>query len=230
MAYLYRAASMEGAIQLIAASYLRHGFYWFVTGRIPEGKAAESIDSKLIEKYQIDVSEWERRRRKKAGLANAHYLRCGNWFIIMASDGHHKIKLPASQGGEKESLKDARRHSIRLGDYSISYRRAGVQEAGRTADRFCAHVRIEGKTYVQLKAFFESLAPHRTAEALASEFRKLPYARYAPIRRQILILARMVNKMRQPHGFEPVPYSKLGLRRKPVKVYEVTSELAEAAI
>jgi hypothetical protein len=220
MAYRYQAASVEGVIQLIAANYLRHGYYWYVTGRIPDGKSAELIDSKLIEKYQIDVSEWERRRRKKAGLANAHYLRFENWFIILVSDGHHKIKLPSQQGGEKESLRDTRRSPIKLGGYSLSYRRAGVQESGASSSRFCAHVRIEQKTFSQLKAYFESLAVHRTAEKLGSEIRSLPYARYAPIRRQLLTLARAVNNKRKPHGFETVETSMLGLRRKPVKVYQ----------
>ncbi|MDZ4849706.1 MAG: hypothetical protein SGI77_10455 [Pirellulaceae bacterium] len=95
-----------------------------------------------------------------------------------------------------------------------------MQESGRASSRFCAHVRIENKTYVQLKEYFESLAPHRSAENLGAEFRSLPYARYAPIRRQLLILARMVNKHRKPHGFEPIQTSMLGLRRTPVKVYE----------
>lgn len=220
MAYQYKAASIEGAIQLIAASYLRHGYYWYVTGDIPEGKPADAIDAKLLSKYQIDVSEWERRRRKKAGLANAHYLRFKNWFIILVSDGHHKMKQPAGQGGEKESIRDARRYPIKLGGYSISYRRAGIQESGRKCERFCAHVRIESKKYAQLKATFESLATHRTAENLSHEFKNLPFARYAPIRRQLLVLARMVNNKRKPHGFEPIAYSSLGLRRTPVKVYE----------
>lgn len=230
MAYQYKVTSIEGAIQLIAASYLRHGFYWYVTGCIPEGKRADVIDAKLLEKYQIDVSEWERRRRKKAGLANVHYLRVNNWFIILVSDGHHKIKQPSRDGGEKESIRDARRCPIKIGGYSVSYRRAGVQETGERGEKFCAHVRIDSEKYAQLKAYFTSLATHRTAENLSHEFKTLPFARYAPIRRQLLDLARMVNNKRKPHGFDPISYSSLGLRRTPVKVYLDAERDVEAAV
>ncbi len=219
MAYQYKAASIEGAIQLIAASYLRHGYYWYVTGCIPEGKPADAIDAKLLSKYQIDVSEWERRRRKKAGLANAHYLRFKNWFIILVSDGHHKMKQPSGQGGEKESIRDARRYPIKLGGYSISYRRNGVASTGEEPVKWRAHVRIDGKSYTTLKAHFESIAVHRSCENLAQEFAAIPYARYAPIRRQLLNLLRLVNQRRKQHAFEPLPYTVLNLRRSPVKVY-----------
>ena len=38
MAYRCKAATPESVVQLIAASYLRHGYYWYVTGTIPDGK------------------------------------------------------------------------------------------------------------------------------------------------------------------------------------------------
>lgn len=219
MSYRCCAASIEGAVQLIAANYLRHGFYWYVTGCIPQGKNPQQIDTKLLNKYEIDVSAWERARRRKAGLANAHYLRCGEWFIIMVSEGHHKIKQPSANGGERESLRDCRRQPIRLFDYTISYRRANTDSEAANG-RWHAHVRIEPKRYRQLKAYFGQLAVHRTKEHLEREFQSLPYARYAPIRRQILNLARMVNAQRSQQGFDLVAYSRLSLRRLPVKVYD----------
>ena len=78
MAHRYLADSIEGVVQLLAASYLRHGYYWYMTGSIPKEKSAASVDQKLIRKYDIDVSEWERSRRKKNGIANAQYLRYGS--------------------------------------------------------------------------------------------------------------------------------------------------------
>ena len=57
MAYRCEAQSPEAVVQLIAASYLRHGFYWYVTGSIPASKDPAVIDRKLIAKYGIDVSE-----------------------------------------------------------------------------------------------------------------------------------------------------------------------------
>lgn len=217
------AASIEGVVQLIAASFLRHGYFWYITGVIPEQKQTPMVDAKLIAKYQITNSEWERTRRRKAGLANVRYIRCERWFILLVTEGHHQIKQPTNQGGEGEWLKDLRRHPVRIGGYSISCRRDGqtkpVTANSPATSRYRAHVRIDSRTYNALKIDFASKAVHRTAEKLTEEFRALPFARYAPVRRQLLNLARLVNDRRKPHNYAMVPYTKIGLRRTIVKAY-----------
>ena len=76
MQYRSEVVSVAGFVQQIACSYLRHGYLFYVTGRIPAGKDAKIIDRKLIEKYGIEVSESTRARRKQLGLANIepHHL------------------------------------------------------------------------------------------------------------------------------------------------------------
>jgi hypothetical protein len=219
MAYLCEAQSPEAVVQLIAASYLRHGFYWYVTGSIPAGKDPAAIDRKLIAKYGINVSEWERRHRKQRGVANAHYLRYQQWFILMVSEGHHALKQSAVKGGEGEHLRDCRRTPIRFQGYSISYRRSGVTPAGGPAPKFHAHVRIDDNTYRILRDHFVDLAGHRTADTLANEFGRVPFARYAPVRRQLLNVLRAVNERRKQQNFELLPFSVLKLKRMPVAVY-----------
>ena len=219
MAYRYEAASPEAVVQLIAASYLRHGYFWYVTGTIPERKDPREVDRKLIEKYDIDLSDWERSRRKKRGIAGVHYLRHDRWFILIATEGHHALKAPASAGGEKEQLRDCRRVPIRFMGYSISYRRAGVTPKGAAGPKWHAHVRIDARTYLGLKAHFLDQACHRSPENLAHEFARIPFARYAPIRRQLLTLLRQVNDARDRMGYERLPHTVLRLRREPVKVY-----------
>jgi len=236
MAYHYEADSPESVVQLIAARYLRHGYYWYVTGQIPAGKDPHAIDQKLIAKYDLDLSEWQRSHRKKRGLAIVHYLRQDRWFILLVTEGHHAIKAPAAKGGERESLRDCRRSPIRFAGYAISYRRAGVTPKGTPIPKWHAHVRIDGPTYKALLAHFESIACHRSPENLAREFATIPFARYAPVRRQLLMLLRKVNQARQRMGYKTLPHSALCLRRTPVKVYrdkspepgeEVGAELAE---
>lgn len=219
MRYRYEVASPEAVVQLIAASYLRHGYYWYVTGRIPEGKDPRTIDQKLIAKYGIDVTEWERASRKKRGIANAQYLRFDRWFILLVTEGHHHLKAPAAKGGEKELLHDCRRVPIRFNGYAISYRRAGVTLKGAVGPKWHAHVRIDGPTYRIMKDHFLRIACHRSAENLARELAAIPFARYAPVRRQLLTLLRKVNAARQRMGYETLPHSVLKLRREPVKVY-----------
>ena len=76
----------------MAASYLRHGYRFYVTGRIKPSKDPGEIDSKLIAKYGIDISQRERARRKELGLANMHYVRYQTWFVLLATEGHHPFK------------------------------------------------------------------------------------------------------------------------------------------
>ena len=236
MAYRCEAQSPEAVVQLIAASYLRHSFYWYVTGSIPAGKDPAVIDRKLIAKYGIDVSEWERRHRKQRGVANAHYLRYQQWFILLVSEGHHALKQPAAKGGEGEYLRDCRRTPIRFNGYSISYRRAGVTPAGVASPKWHAHVRIDDNTYRRLRDRFVDLAVHRTADTLANEFGRIPFARYAPVRRQLLNILRAVNERRKQQNFELLPHSVLKLKRTPGPVYvrpetgnQNTETMAEAA-
>ena len=55
MPYRCITSSPEGLVQQVAVCYLRHGYWWYVTGRIPDGKDPTSVDRKLIAKYGIDL-------------------------------------------------------------------------------------------------------------------------------------------------------------------------------
>ena len=58
----------------------------------PAGKDPEIVDRKLIDKYQIATNERERAYRKRRGLANMQYIRYGNWFLLLSTEGHHPFK------------------------------------------------------------------------------------------------------------------------------------------
>ena len=202
------ATSPEGLVQQVAVCYLRHGYWFYVTGRIPPGKDPEGIDQKLIAKYEIALTERQRAYRRKRGLANMQYIRHGQWFLLLATDGHHQFKQD-----EKTQIRDCRRHPIKFEGYSISYRRSGLTPKGGASPKWHACVRIDHETYRDLKAFFLSRACHRTTENLASDFARIPFTRFAPIRRQLLTILKSVNKARQHAGFEQLPASVLKLRR-----------------
>mgnify|MGYP001820341570 CR=1 FL=1 len=118
MQYRCVATSPEGLVQQVAVSYLRHGYWFYVTGRIKGSKDPTTLDKRLIEKYGIAISERERSRRKRRGLANLQYIRYQNWFVILATEGHHPFKQL-----EGNQIRDVRRVSIKFEGYSISYRR-----------------------------------------------------------------------------------------------------------
>ena len=93
------------------------------------------------------------------------------------------------------------------------------RQPGGASIKWHAHVRIDDDTYRQLRDHLLDLATHRSAENLAREFARILFARYAPIRRQLLNILRAVNERRKQHNFELLNHSVLKLRRTPVPVY-----------
>lgn len=99
-----------------ARQFIRHlrvhciarGYRFYVTGIIPAHKDPAKIDQKIISQYGIDISKWARGRRKKRGLANLHYLRCGRVFILIASHGTHDFF------SKESSIQDIRRRPLRF--------------------------------------------------------------------------------------------------------------------
>ena len=213
MKYRCVASSPEGLVQQVAVRYLRHGYWWYVTGRIPADKDPRAVDQKLVAKYEIDLSDRQRVYRKKRGLANMQYIRYGSWFLLLVTEGHHPFKQQ-----ERNRIRDCRRHPIQFEGYSISYRRSGVTLAGGQT-KWHACVRIDPQTYKELKAFFLDRANSRSVEQLAADFTRIPYTRFAPIRRQLLTIHRSVNKARTGTGQKEIPISALRLRREIVRPF-----------
>ena len=195
--YRCRAVLMPAFIQQLAVAYVANGYWFYVHGWIPLNKDPETVDSKLIEKYGIDVSKWERARRKKAGRANLQYLRHGRHFVLIATHGLHPFF-----DEEAVNIRDIRRVPFKLGGYSVSHRNGH------------ASVRIDQEAYKRLKVYLTDLAPRRSVEHMIEEFRMLEFEPYAPIRRQLLNLLRAVNRERKRAGFDTVPVDCLRLKRR----------------
>ncbi len=215
MQYRAVATSIEGFIQQIACCYLRHGYWFYVTGTIPEHKYPQAVDEKLISKYGIAVSESTRARRKRAGQANLQYLRHERFFVVMATKGDH-----AFFADEQDRIRDIRRVPLRYCGYSISYRPGGRTRTGEADTKHHSHVEVERGKYLELKAHFLSLAVHRRADCLALEFYQLSFEPYAPIRRQFLRILRGVNEVRRLSGLGKIPTEVLPLRRRVVRPFD----------
>lgn len=185
--YRCETTTLAGFIQQLATSYLRHGYYFYVLGLVPAEKDPARIDEKLVDRYDVAISKWDRARRKRAGLANVQYLRFQRHFVLLATHGEHRFFAE-----EKARLRDVRHVALRVGGYALSIRQGHVRVA------------IELEEYRRLKAYFLEVATHRRAEVLASELGALPFEPYAPVRRQLLCILRAVNRARAEAGFEPV--------------------------
>ena len=214
MPYRAEVISLEGFVQQIACCYLRHGYWFYVTGYVPSGKDLRAIDRKLISKYRIGVSESTRSRRKRLGQSNLQYLRHERLFVVMATKGQHEFF-----DVECKSIHDIRHIPLKYGGYSISYRRGGRTRSGERDAKWHAHVEIERGHYLELKAWLLDMATHRSVERLAMVFYRLPFEPYAPVRRQMLNLLRAVNRVRRKAGFQPVPVEVLPLRRRIVRPF-----------
>src|SRR5207237_6772324 len=111
MQYRSEVISVTGFVQQIACSFLRHGYWFYVTGCIPAGKDAKSVDRKLIEKYALAMSESTRARRKQLGHANLQYIRHDRFFAILATKGQHHFFVEEAVG-----IRDIRRIPLQYAD------------------------------------------------------------------------------------------------------------------
>ncbi|GMU82402.1 MAG: hypothetical protein AMXMBFR47_22730 [Planctomycetota bacterium] len=189
-------------MQQVAVAYLARGYWFYVAGRIPPNKDPEHVDEKLIARYGIAVSQKERCRRKRVGLANMQYIRHERFFLLMATHGQHDF-FEAEAG----QLRDARRVAIQYAGYSLSFRNGRVS------------VRIAPDEYIRLKAFFLEAACRRPADAIGREFAHIRFQPYAPIRVQLLNMWRATNRARRMAGLEPVPIEAVPWQRSILRPY-----------
>lgn len=196
------ASSLEGFIQQVAVACVGKGYFYYVTGRVPDGKDARVVDLKLAGRYGATISKWSRYRRKRGGHANVRYLRHERFFVLFATDG-----VSPFFDHEADLIRDCRREPFKYGGYSVGSR------SGRVS------VRIEPEQYLVLKAAFLELALRRPAERLGRMIATLPFEPYAPVRRQLFGLVRSINGVRRKAGLPPLPYDCIRTRRRIVKPF-----------
>jgi hypothetical protein len=208
MPYQCVAVSVAGFVQQLAVNYAARGYWFYVAGTIPQGKDPAKTDRKIMEQYGIDISKWARARRKRAGLANVHYLRHDRFYVIIATRGEHPFFT-----AEQNQIRDIRKRPLRFKNYAI-----GVGRSRRDRSLHVS-VRIQRETFRELLAHFKRCAVQRTVEELCREFRSLPFEPFAPVRDQCGILLRAVNRLRKTAGLELVPWNAVWHFRKPVQVF-----------
>ena len=202
----------------MACNLLPHGYWFYVTGRVPDEKAPHRIDEKLLRKYGAGLSPAARARRKRQGLANVRYVRHGRFFALLATRGEHPFFEQ-----EAASIRDIRRVPLKFAGYWISYRRGQRTREGARDAAWHAHVQIEPRRFQELRAYFAEMATRWSISRLTLEFYRLPFEPYAPIRRQMLRVLREVNDRRKRAALPPVPPEVLPLRRRIVRPFSSSS-------
>lgn len=206
MTYRYEATSVAGFIQQLAVAYLTHGYWFFVTGVVPDGKDPQRTDAKLLARYGVDLSRWARTRRKRQGLANVHYLRYRRFFVLLANHGQHGFFEQ-----EAGQVRDARRTPIRFHGYAVSFRHGHAQ------------VRIDGPEYLWYRDRLVEAASWASVGQLKFMLAGVQFEPYAPVRRQLLCIWRAVNKRRRAAGLPLVPVTAIRLRRRVVRPFDPLS-------
>ena len=224
------ATSVGGFVQQLAVSYLRHGYRFWVSGHIKDGKDPTKVDRKLVEKYECYWTSAERARRKRRGQANAQYLRHGRFWLVIVTPGEHGFFRAVEDGGESRNAdgvelgyRDAQRQPIRYAGYSMSFRmpRARVDGNGDPVGRRGhLHVGIEKSEYLRLRAWLEELAPRRSVDELAGVFQSLPFEPYAAVSAQYFALFRRVNSVRKRAGKALVPQEAVRWQRRIYRPFE----------
>lgn len=209
MNYRCVATSVAGFLQQLAVCYVGRGYFFYVQGTIPAHKDPAKTDQRIASRYGLAVSKWTRCRRRKQGEASLQYLRHGRFFVIVATHGEHPFFT-----SEGAVVRDIRRHPLHWMGYSIGCRPA------RGDGVYHPSIRIEPEKMRSLKAHFGRIAVHWSANEIEWAFRLLPYEPYAPVRDQMRVLLRFVNRRRKAAGLEPVPREALRLRRKPMSPFK----------
>lgn len=205
--YRYVATSVPGFVQQLAIGYVCRGYWFYSAALIPEDKDPSAVDAKLLERYGVACSKWERARRKKNGIANVQYLRHGRFFVLVATKGTGRFF-------EDEVFRDFRRRPLYFAGYSIS------SKMDRWGKAWHPHVRLCNRQMAGLKAFLMEVAVRRDVATLGRFFQTLDVEPYAPVAGQLLELLRLVNDVRAPLGLEPVPNTYLRLRRRVLRPFD----------
>lgn len=147
------------------------GYYKYHIGYIPmdKGHKALKIDSKIINKYNIDLSKDQRYRRKKKKLANFYYLRWQHQFIILMSDGALDVQLDDEFFDIRNKQKEINRLKVNVTEklrFNISL---NIKEN----NKYGVTVNFDNYTYKNFKAEIEDYIQHRQVKQLEHFFKKM---------------------------------------------------------
>lgn len=225
--YRYIATSRAGFIRQLVL-YVRHGYVYYVKGTVREGLEPERVDAKMLDLYGIRKTVAQRHWRKKQGIANLQYLRFGRTWVLLLTPGERPEEFNKRETNNVRDLENPSQPLIVEG-YSIRRvqgefirnrdKPEGVEGAVRDTKKR-VRVQISKAELKNLRARFLSHARNRSLDWYRMQFYHVGWEPYAPIRRQLLDLRRMVNEARSPHGLEKIGTDCIRYRINPVKVFE----------
>ena len=135
---------MEGFVQQLAVAYVARGYYFYVTGFVPEGKDPARVTPSSA---PATGSGYRSGRGHGAGPPGRRATPTSG--TAGSSCSWPRTARARSSSRRPGRVRDARRTPIRFSGYAISHRGGHV------------HVRIDRPAYLGLKAYLVGIAPHR---------------------------------------------------------------------
>lgn len=233
--YRYVATSRAGFIRQLV-NYARHGYVFYVKGHVREGLDPTRVDEKLLGLYDVRKTDAQRHWRKKQGDCNFQYLRFERTWVLMLTPGERPTEFTKREKNNVRNLE--RGEPLTVIGYSISRvmgdfirnrdKPEGVEGAVRDTKQR-VRVQISKASFRELKGEFLRHARTRSEDWYRMKFYHSGFEPYAPIRKQLLDLLRMVNAARSPHGLSKIQPDCIRYRIEPVKVYEWPEPEGKAA-
>ncbi|MDZ4849963.1 MAG: hypothetical protein SGI77_11815 [Pirellulaceae bacterium] len=133
-------------------------------------------------------------------------MRLGRVWILCATHGKHRFF-----DEEGNAIRDVRKAPIHIGDYTLAVKQGGFLKKEPEADapvadgKMRVRVQIAREKFQEYRGYFVEQACHRSSERLSKELYCLPFEPYAPVRRQLLTLLRLINERRQAAAFTKLP-------------------------
>jgi len=211
--YRYRATSVTGLVQQLVL-YLSKGYWFYVSGEIPEGKDPDRVAVKLIDRYDVVASKYRRSRWKRQGYYNVHFIMHERRWWMLSTHGTHSKDEPMrpypAAFFRAERPKDARKEPLKAYGYALSAG-AGVK------------VRIEREQYILIRDWLLEHATRRKSLWHEYQIHHLPFEPYGPVRKQLGRLVNKINERRRRAGLERVRKKCIRYRIQRVKPFEVAS-------
>lgn len=169
------------------------GYVFYTSFVIPSDKDAETIDAKLILKYQTHLPRHKVSRNRRAGLASVKYIRCDNIGFLFATHGKSEFFTLET------SKKCAFDTPFYLAGYAVSINR----ETGKVT------VSLHREYQRRLKRFITTWGHRRNAQWWVNWFNCNYILHYNGVREDIFSLIKVLNANRRDFKLEPVPWESI---------------------
>ena len=176
----HEAKTLGDFLRRIAIDYVRYGYYRYVLREIPLGKDLAAIDQKLIETYGVTTSRMKRFRLRRQGTAIVQYLRFGQAFVLLATEGQQETF-------SKLRSYDIRKAPLHFAGYSVGF-------VGNVVT-----VRVTRDVWRKIERQVFAIALGKQA-FLENALTALPYYRFPGVVRQKWELVNTVNQQRKAAG------------------------------